>query len=376
MSIFTSKGRTQIKQRSLTKKLLCRVFELTDEALAEQDKKWERYQMQIINPESQNELMKILENPETGDAFKARVISILLALTGAYSPFPWKTHNKTASFFSEFTVKEITSLNLSEKVITFLVGIVIINVETILAGTCDEKNAELLYLYNKIILWGLSILPEGDPRAEVLFECYQINDPIVFWGLDDASGYEPVYHLFCRKNVPDKWKVLAHQKMRGVILFEQNGNKKPRVEHEDALRCYKNIVNLCLYGETSFYGAGLLASQIEFLFELPSQAVGRIFPLYSVGKALKLLEGESFKDLRYRLVKNTILRLGDKLDITINDDYLSAQMMLLELKNVQDASLMETLRGALVAYEEQQVAKQQREVLRKAQEDSALKLLA
>lgn len=368
MNIFTSKG--------LTKKLLCRIFELTEEEIAEQDKKWERYQSQITNPENQNELMKILENPQTGDAFRARVVSILLAPTATHSPFPWGTRNKTASFFSESTVKEITSLNLSEKVTTFLVEIVRINVETILAGKCNEESATLLYFYNELVLWGLSILPEDDPRAEVLFGCYQINDPVIFWNIDDASGYGPVYRLFCRKNVPDKWKVLAHKKMRGVILSEQNGNKKPRVEHEDALRCYKNIVGLCLYGKTPSYSASLLASQIEFLFELPNKAAGRIFPLYSVGKALKLLEGESFKDSRYSLVKNTILRLGDKLDITIGEDYLSAQMMLLELGNVQDMWLMETLRDAIAVYEKRQEKEREELLQKKARESSALRLLA
>ena len=67
----------------------------------------------------------------------------------------------------------------------------------------DAKN-EILSLVSKqfnngLIPHMLGKLPQEE--AEKLFESFNINDPLSFWNMDNASGYNPLVSLYSDRTV-------------------------------------------------------------------------------------------------------------------------------------------------------------------------------
>lgn len=131
--------------------------------------------------------------------------------------------------------------------------------------------AETLNYYNIRILEVLRLLPENDPRAAMLFERYQLNDPLPFMTRElcdlHTSGYNPLYLLWSA-GIPSVWKEHADKAMRGRILKEERDGARPRMPWERALSHYVSWIEQCVLLLGPGYGKAFLESQVRFVLDL------------------------------------------------------------------------------------------------------------
>jgi len=132
------------------------------------------------------------------------------------------------------------------------------------------EHLDALYYYNQRILEVLGLLSERDPRAKMLFDRYQLNDPVSFMTRElcdlRTSGYNPLYLLWSAK-IPNVWKERADEAMRSRILREECAGAKPRVSWERALSCYVSWIEYCLCVGPKKYSSALFERQVRFVLD-------------------------------------------------------------------------------------------------------------
>ena len=298
----------------------------------------------------------VLIRSDVRKEFKLRAIAVLLVPHRNCLPFEWRDNSSLENLLFLRGNDDLFKIpELPEELRVFAAELVYRCAQEVLrTWRHDDKVYSSLFYYNNYVMDFLKILPENDPMAEKLFSVYQLNDPVVFYNMDDASGYNPLYPIL-NENIPEKWKGLAVTRMHEIISAEISGKSKPRAEHEDALRCYLSESTLSLYGKDGGirYSTELFASQIEFVLGLPNIQNRGLFENYKVWHILQILSGDRYRELRYRLARYAVLENTEefkRFSVYDRDTRCAAEAMLSEFGN--DAELTSALQNLLGKAEE------------------------
>jgi len=328
-------------------KLMDEIFLLSSREIADQDRVWDQW-VNVQRREWRD--LWDLQKENVKDAFKARAMVILLAPKIKWVPFTW--HDDTSLDNYLFLGVHDTPPELSLPVRKFVSALLQATVDMTLTPSADEKLQEALVFYNRYLLKILAVLPEDDPDALNLFNRYQINDPVPFWNMDDASGYNP-FHRMLSSNIPEKWKKLADEKMREIIRAEQGGRVQARKDWEGALQNYMSHIQSCLYMKSFPYSVDLLASQIGFALGLPNTKGRELICDYHVQTFLTMLQGEKRKELRHQIARHVILADHGEhhaFKIYSPETFAAAKMMLAEF-GCDDQELGNRLRDVILQNE-------------------------
>ncbi|MBI2065173.1 MAG: hypothetical protein HYT62_03925 [Candidatus Yanofskybacteria bacterium] len=282
-------------------------FIATSIGLTRNDKVWKSWL--DLKKQEWRDLVALLGS-DIRKEFKMRAIAVLLVPHRSCLPFEWRDDSSLENLLFLYGNDDLFEVSeLSEELRAFAMELVYRCAREVLRVLRhNEKVYYSLFYYNRYILDFLKILPENDPMAEKLFSVYQLNDPVVFYNMDDASGYNPLYPIL-NENIPEKWKGLAVTRMHEIISAEISGKSKPRAEHEDALRCYLSESTLSLYGKDGGirYSTELFASQIEFVLGLPNIENRGLFEGHKVWHILQILSGDRYRELRHRFARYVVL---------------------------------------------------------------------
>lgn len=301
MFAITKSKRARLAYIQTVRRLIADMFKLSDRDATEQNQVWDEW-LALKRQECRD--LKGLVESDVKDVFKARAVAILLAPRIRFAPFAWSDDTSLDDYL--FLSDSVALSKLSPQLLDFTLGLLEANIDVALQPDADEKLRETLPHYGRLILDALAILDENDPRAESLFRRYSLNDPIAFYSMDEASGYNPFLTIISSA-IPEKWKKLSDDWMREVIRAEQEGRVQPRNGWEKALRNYMSHIQLGLYRECFPYSTDLFASQVEFALSLPNMAGRQLFSNHDVGKILRMFDGENRKELRHRLARHVML---------------------------------------------------------------------
>lgn len=231
------------------------------------------------------------------DSFKARLIAISLTPTFKWIPF----HCEKNSFDFHSVWNAVTLSSISPELQKFTAELIKINVDEIKSGRPDPDLYLSFYYYNKIILQFLALLPEDDPLAKEMFDCYEINDPIP----SSNSGYNPFINLLSEPLIPRKWKESADKKMKEIVKSEEEDFQEPRCEWEGALKNYiRHIQNVSYNGRVPYH-SDLFAGQIDFLLNLSESRI-RFDDIHIYG-ILTIIRFPEYKELRHRFARHVVL---------------------------------------------------------------------
>lgn len=329
--------------------LMAETFNLSQPEMADQDLIWGKW-LRISQREGRD-LYGLLKT-DVKDVFHARALAILLMPRKTFAPFEWRNDK---SFSSSSVFEEgVTPFKRESPLQNFALAILEMNIDVALASNDHEDVCETLSCYNKCILQALVMLEENDLRAARLFERYQMNDPVAFWNMDDASGYNPFYAIL-NADVPERWKKLADDKMREVIRAEKAGRSQPRNDWEKAFQNYRHHIQFSLYKDPFPYSVDLFASQVDFVLGFSLSHVhtdeGRIlFHSYHAYEILAMLQGDRYKEIRHRFVRHMLLGGPGECGAfkVYNEKTYAAVMMMLEEFKDTDPDLRDRL-GKVIA---------------------------
>lgn len=309
------------------RRLVTETFQLNDREISEQNRTWNEWL--ALKRQECRDLRELLKG-DVKEAFKARAIAILLAPRIKFAPFAWSDNTSLNDYL--FLSDKVVLKELSTQLRDFALALLEVNIDAALVPDADEDLRRTLFYYNRYILEALILLEEDDPRAADLFSRYQINDPVAFWNMDEASGYNPICNIFHNPDVPEKWKRLADEKVCEVIRAEQEGCTQPRNDWEKALSNYVNHIQLNFYGEQFPYSIELFASQVDFILGLPNIDGHEYFNSWHTARILRMLDGEDRKGLRYRFTRHVILEDRGEYGTfkAFSDDTMTGARMILE----------------------------------------------
>lgn len=300
--------------------------------------------------------------------FKVRALIVLLAPELKVLPFRWDDTHSLQNYLHSRWLKVKA---FPKDLVSFAGELVCQNIDYAL-GEKDEKVREALFAYNKLILQFLTVLPEDDKLAQQLFSRYQINDPIAYMGMDDASGYNPLGNILCAEDVPNKWKVLADKQMRDRIVAEAEGREQPRMDWEVALRCYTNHIQMSNYDGREGYSRELFASQIRFITEIPGiDAYKReLFSSWQIIYIMEAIRGDDLRETRHKLARLVVLRkTKEHSKFTVwNPESRCAADLILDEFGAEDQELM-TVLNAMIAEADRREA-ENAEAQRKQKEET------
>lgn len=226
--------------------------------LTEEDRVWEEWLGLEKRRRESRDLADLIRS-DVRDEFKARAITILLAPAFRFVPFKWDEDPHT-SLKNYLFLNMIELKSLPEKLLRFTAELVCNNIDLVRERMNNDEGRDALYTYNNYVIVFLGVLPAEDELTQRLFDRFSINDPVVFWNMYDASGYNPLERLFWAENVPEHWKRLADEQMRRVIMAEVSGEANPREEWEEALSRYSYAIQLPLGAERPVYSNELFVS--------------------------------------------------------------------------------------------------------------------
>jgi len=264
-----------------------------------QDQVWSQY---MGTRRDWRELAVLAGDKQVQPEFQQRAIEVLLSPDITQLPFPVNVEagRHTYTGVMKHWVENITDAQavfIAERIPQYIkqAGQAIQRVE----HAYDAREA--LFTYNALILRLLAKLPPE--QAERLFESFSINDPLPYWKMGTASGYNPLRSLYHDRTVDESWKRRAASQMHEVIEREQRGETQPRAEHEGAARNCGQVLDMMLYGE-----GGLPVSrefyQEEIAFMLGVDTGRTIVNSWHTGQVLDLLDGS---DLRHRFARRQVL---------------------------------------------------------------------
>ena len=271
----------------------------------EETRLWNAW-LDLGNKKESRDLQSLLAS-DLRKEFKIRALVVLLAPDLRALPFRW---DDTQHSLQNYLFLDWVNVKILPQELVRLAGELICqNIDYVL-GEKEEKIMEALAKYNNLILQFLAMLPEDDELSTRLFSRYQINDPIAYWNMEDASGYAPLRNIFCSENVPTKWKLLADKQMQNRIVAEFGGREQPREDWEVALKCYIEHIQMSNYDGRVGYSRELLATQIRFITGLPGieDYEKDLFSSWQIAHILEAIPGEDLRGTRHKLVRLTVLR--------------------------------------------------------------------
>jgi len=279
------------------------------------DKQWNEW-LNLKKEREPKDLHELIKSNVRAE-FKMRAITVLLSPDLKSLPFKWNgDKNSTLRNYLFILFDE----EISNDLFRFTGDLVCKNIDYCIKYKKDTEVYRSMFAYNRIILKFLSMLPEEDELSKNLFARYQINDPVEYWNMDEASGYNPFFSIIYNETVPEKWKVLADKQMRNCILAEIEGRQTPRNDWEKALPCYTSHIQMANYDGKSFYSSELLISQIDFILSLPGieKYDNEIFSSWQIIYHLNTLLSNGCRDLAHKLAQQTVL-VGKKEHFTVFD---------------------------------------------------------
>ncbi|MCA9356792.1 hypothetical protein H6784_04805 [Candidatus Nomurabacteria bacterium] len=292
-------------------------------------------------------LLELLTNKEINDTYKARALVVLLSPNISLSPFPWANNQASAKRKLNGLLRDFDFATLSRALQKFLFQLLPLCMKA--TPDADKESGhkadESVPTYHKAIIFALSVLAEDDPLAEELFQLWQPLDPVVYWNMDFASGYDQLRALL-QARIPSSWKKKAHERMVRIILSENAGKTQPRADHEDARRCYLYQIELCIIGGRALpYAVDLLAEQVEFLIGPGDKPGARGIQVHTCKYFLNLLSEVKFLDLRRRFARYIVL--GDHCEFgpfsVHHDDEMKMARQMLEEADEEDKEMKERL---------------------------------
>jgi len=262
-----------------------------------------------VSLRSSQDLLEMAYDHSCIDEYRKRALFLLLTPNTRLAPFLWKSREPFHYLNSEIDFRKL-SPPLRAHTIHWLVKFI----DYVHFSVFDlERKFVILEAYNNYLLQLLSLLPLEDNEADTVFSYLSINDTVP-WQSENktiSSGYTPVKKLWGNPQIPDKWKKLADSRMRIIIQSELKGKTAPRLEHENALKCYtKHIQALPLVEQILSYDKDFLADQIKFIISL-EVSNQNLIQLYSLSLILQTLKEEKYKELRHSLVRFALLRDGN-----------------------------------------------------------------
>jgi hypothetical protein len=304
-------------------------------------KKWAHFKVR-----ERKDLIALLAS-EVRDQFKKQALAVSLVPDFQLLPVAWPDRDYASNFLS-FN-KIIEPEELSESLRLFAMQLLQLCV-SVARDSEDDTIRSTLYVYNTYVIQFLKILPEDSPEAETVFNCYELRDPVVFYNPDDCSGYNPLYQILNEKQLSEKWKWRASEKMHEIILEEQSGKRKPRRKYEDALYCYTDQIQLPLNGTDGIirYGTALFAFQLEFLLALPAIHKNSFLRQYNLLKILTILSEDVHRELRHRLAQHMVFRKNEKFEINSSESMKAAYKMIDDFSS--DSQLTFVLTDSLVNF--------------------------
>ena len=160
---------------------------------------------------------------------------------------------------------------------------------------------EALFAYNGLIPHMLGKLPQEE--AEKLFESFNINDPLSFWNMDNASGYNPLVSLYSDRTVDESWKRKAAREMHDVIEQEQKAEAHPRATYEEAVENYSHALVYILEKKDGLpISREFYQDEIAFMLGVKT---GR--PIVNQSYTWQVFELLDDEELRYSFIRRQVL---------------------------------------------------------------------
>ena len=303
--------------------------------------------------------LKELLNSDVRDEFKARALIILLAPDLQMLPFRWG-HTPTSQRHYLF-LDWINVSSLNQNLLNFVAELVCQNMDYAISST-NTYVRTAHFKYQEFILPLLSALSEESDLASQLFTRYQINDPIAYSNMDDASGYNPLRQILIAEHLPLKWKLLADQQMRERVIAEYEGREQPRENWEDALWCYANHIQMAHHEGRVRYACELFISQISFIVQLPNieHYHKKLFNDWQVSHILDALVGDDHYETRHKFARLVVLWNPEKSSaFSVHNDETrrAAETILLEF-GTEDLELFERLTNLIATDNKRSVSNQ------------------
>jgi hypothetical protein len=209
---------------------------------------------------------------------------------------------------------------------------------------------DALKFYNNYILELLDLETLPEEYAEKLFAHYSIRDISLFYNMEDCSGYNPLKRLMYEKKIDLKWKKLALEQLRNIVVAEEKHELEPRANYENALQWYAQIFNQIIFlcvdesAGNPKYNQELMVEQLEFLIAPERDIEQYQINTYHLKDIFALIADKQYKDLRHRCANFLLFRNSDKFSINDRDDLHIAQKLMAEFGE-QDIKLRIALKS-------------------------------
>lgn len=274
---------------------------LNPEQPTEEDRTWAAY---MGKKRDWREFAALVANQDVQPAFHQRAIQVLLAPNITRLPFAVNVDRGLNTYTG---VSNHWTESLTDEQAQYVAGLIpdYIRQAREVAQEADRKNRsdysarKAAFTYNDLIPRLLSRLPEE--QAEALFEHFDINDPLTYYNMDTASGYNPLEHLL-RNGVDESWKRKAVARMHERIEREQTGEAHPRGDWEGAAGRYRSILSMMHYGDELPVSREFYQQEMKYMLGVETDKP--IVDQWHTGKALDLLEGE---DVRHAFARRQVL---------------------------------------------------------------------
>lgn len=297
-------------------------------------------------------------------SFKERAILVLLVPLWEWVPFYWRESGSDYKYWCDRKFTKTLTPELAE----YTADLVKDFYKAVMEMGEPGKHSSALYFYNQCIIDLLPLLSEE--KANELFGCYQLNDPVSFSGMDDSSGYN-FFRYLMSSDIDIKWKRMADAQMRQIIRNEVAGESKPRADWEQAIRCYANIVELNLYGEKLPYDVEMFASQMDFIIDNAGDEKYCLLQSYHLVKYFKLFSGEKYRELRRRITQYVILYKGEDFRI-YSDELMEASQMIMKEFGETELELATILKPAIENGKEELAERRRQAEMKKGHEKGIL----
>ncbi len=274
------------------------------------------------------DLIDLLRDAKTRMAYRARALMILLSLEYRWMPIKvyWQPlYPKESYYWSRLDFSELPRelLPLARALTLYWAQDLADREDT--AHTEPRWKQDLsCQIYQLMILCPIE-------EVEPLWPYYELNDATPFSGIDDQSGYRPWQAIMFNHKIPYHWKVKADTAMRVIVQRELDGKAQPRVEWEDAYKCYQGAIDFRMFPtiprEPPYYNTNLLASQIDFLLAAPRAAQRAVIWSLHLDGALRVFREDRFRELRRKIANNALHNTSDPLRIRSSRDLRLALQM-------------------------------------------------
>ncbi len=331
------------------------------------DRLWKEW-VEAKDYRDEGDLRRLLEQDNISDSFKARAIYLLLVpdmLGIDRNPDPVFWNRKLYPLCREEKIPK----NLSPILLSFAAGLIVLFLPKV-KELRDPSDSFTFHFYCSTMVNLMCLIPLAEAKKLLMY--FPLNNYKAWADWDNSSGYFPFSVLIDRKEIPDELKFLAAEKMKEIIRSEQEGRTKPREWYENALKCFADIIQLHLSGNSDLpFGVKFFAEQMGFLVGINSSDVNagvpdgieryhrhdisinkflkpktdkQIIRSFHIEKILSILSGDRYKELRYKIVRFVVFENGkEKFEVLGIERLDTAKIMLKEIEGSGDKKLIAAL---------------------------------